>query len=75
MTTASPFTATLDSQDRITNLTISFNEATPDASEWQLLYHSFGTRVPINPPPDTEILDPADINPQMLSYLKGVALL
>ncbi len=69
---AVPFTATLDPQDRITNLTISFNQAGADAGEWQLLYSGFGSRLPIEPPPVAEILGPGDVDPRLLSNLKDV---
>lgn len=70
---AVPFTATLDPQDRITNLTIHFNQAGVDGSEWQLLYSSFGSRLPIEAPPVSEVLKPDDIDPRLLSYLKNAA--
>lgn len=65
-----PFTATLDPQDRITNLTISFNQAVADAGEWQFLYSAFGSRLPIEPPPNAEVLKPDDVDSRLLSYLK-----
>ncbi|MFV2104857.1 hypothetical protein [Micromonospora sp. LOL_024] len=68
-----PFTATLDPQDRITNLTIHFNQAGVDGSEWQLLYSSFGNRLPIEAPPVAEVLKPDDIDPRLLSNLKNAA--
>ncbi len=68
-----PFTVTLDPQGRITNLTIFFDQTRRDAGRWQIVYHSFGKSLRIEPPSAGEVLQPGDVDPQLLSYLKGAA--
>ncbi|MFI7578388.1 hypothetical protein [Micromonospora sp. NPDC049497] len=68
-----PFSATLDPQDRITSLTIRFDQPVLDASEWRFLYSGFGNRLSIEPPADAEVLTPNDLDPRLLSFLRNAA--
>ncbi|SFC02637.1 hypothetical protein [Micromonospora sediminimaris] len=73
--TMMPFDATLDAQGRLTNLTLHFDQAEAGAGQWQFLYHSFGRRQPIEPPPAGDVLEPADLDPQLLAELREVGWL
>ncbi|MBQ1027976.1 hypothetical protein [Micromonospora sp. C95] len=70
-----PFDATLDAQGRLTNLTLHFDQVEAGAGRWQFLYHSFGRRQPIEPPPAKDVLDPDDLDPQLLVGLRDVGWL
>ncbi|WBB47266.1 hypothetical protein O3597_19200 [Verrucosispora sp. WMMA2044] len=67
-----PFDATLDAQGRLTNLSLHFDQVEAGAGEWQFLYHSFGRRLPIDPPPAKDVLEPDDLDPQLLAELRDV---
>ncbi|WBB88974.1 hypothetical protein [Verrucosispora sp. WMMC514] len=70
-----PFDATLDAQGRLTNLTLHFDQVEAGAGEWQLLYHSFGRRLPIEPPPAGDVLEADDLDPRLLAELRDVGWL
>ncbi|MFF5214599.1 hypothetical protein [Micromonospora sp. NPDC000442] len=70
-----PFDATLDAQGRLTNLTLHFDQVETGAGGWRFLYHSFGRRLPIEPPPAKDVLDPDDLDPQLLAELRDVGWL